>query len=71
MNTTAHVPQSFGGKHNAVTLARAPWDPDTQGPDPRPETALPRGIVSPRHRLTVEQRVEIIRREWIRVRAEA
>lgn len=30
-----------------ISLARAPWDGDILPLDPRPETALPRGIVSP------------------------
>lgn len=54
----------------------APTDPSTPwfamaGPDPRPETAPPRGIISRRIAVTPAQVVEIIRRELVQWRAQA
>lgn len=51
-----------------------PTDPDmpwcaATGPDPRPETEPPRGIISRRTTLTPAQVVEIIRREVMQWRA--
>lgn len=54
-------------EHHAVTIPATPF---TDGrPDPRPETAPPRGIVSHRTAVTPAQVVEIIRRELVQWRA--
>ena len=54
-----------------VSLARAPWDGETATPDPRPETAPPRGIKSKRNGVTPEGFIAILRAECLKVRAEA
>lgn len=54
-----------------VTLARAPWDGQTATPDPRPETAPPRGIKSKRNGVTPEGFIAILRAECLRARAGA
>ena len=54
-----------------VTLARAPWDAPTATPDPRPETAPPRGIKSKRNGVRPEGFIAILRAECLRARARA
>ena len=54
-----------------VTLARAPWDAPTATPDPRPETAPPRGIKSKRNGVTPEGFIALLRAECLRARAGA
>lgn len=54
-----------------VTLVRAPWDAPTATPDPRPETAPPRGIKSRRNGVTPEGFVALLRAECLKARAEA
>lgn len=54
-----------------VTLARAPWDAPTATPDPRPETAPPRGIKSKRNGVTPEGFIAILRAECLKARAGA
>lgn len=54
-----------------VSLARAPWDGETATPDPRPETAPPRGIRGRRNGVTPEGFIAILRAECLRARAEA
>lgn len=71
MNATIHISQSYGGKYHAVTVAPDPWGTETQGPDPRPETAPRCGIVSPRSRFPIEDRIAAIRQFRDDVRAGA
>lgn len=51
-----------------VTLVRAPWDAPTATPDPRPETAPPRGIKSKRNGVTPEGFIAILRAECLKAR---
>ena len=61
----------FSLREAPVTLARAPWDAPTATPDPRPETAPPRGIKSKRNGVTPEGFIALLRAECLKVRAEA
>lgn len=61
----------FSKREAPVSLIRAPWDGDTATPDARPETAPPRGVVAHRTRMTADDVIETIRREWIKTRAGA
>lgn len=54
-----------------VTLPRAPWDAPTATPDPRPETAPPRGIKSKRNGVTPEGFIALLRAECLKARMEA
>ena len=54
-----------------VSLARLPWDGETLRPDPRPETAPPRGIKSKRNGVTPEGFIAILRAECLKARMEA
>lgn len=54
-----------------VTLPRAPWDGETATPDPRPETAPPRGIRGRRNCVTPEGFIAILRAECLKARMEA
>lgn len=65
---TTHIP-TVGAYQRCtpITLASTPF---TDGrPDPRPETAPPRGIISRRTAVTPAQVVEIVRRELVQWRA--
>ena len=61
----------FSNALASVTLARAPWDVPTATPDPRPETAPPRGIKSKHNGVTPEGFTALLRAECLRARAEA
>ena len=61
----------FSLREASVTLVRAPWDGDTATPDPRPETAPPRGIKSKRNGVTPEGFIALLRAECLKVRAGA
>lgn len=61
----------FSHREAPVSLVRAPWDGQTATPDPRPETAPPRGIKGHQHRMTPQEVVDAIRREWVKTRASA
>ena len=61
----------FSLREAPVTLVRAPWDAPTATPDPRPETAPPRGIKSKRNGVTPEGFIAILRAECLRARTEA
>lgn len=52
-----------------VTLPRAPWDAPTAMPDPRPETAPPRGIKSKRNGVTPEGFIALLRAECLKARS--
>lgn len=54
-----------------VTLPRAPWDGQTAIPDPRPETAPPRGIKSRRNGVTPEGFIALLRAGCLKARAGA
>lgn len=54
-----------------VTLARAPWDAPTATPDPRPETAPPRGIKSKPRLTQAEISIAAIREMHAEMRAGA
>ena len=54
-----------------VTLPPDPWGTKTMRPDPRPETAPPRGIKSKRNGVTPEGFIAILRAECLKARAEA
>lgn len=58
----------FSLREAPVTLARAPWDAPTATPDPRPETAPPRGIKSTRNGVTPEGFIAILRAECLKAR---
>ena len=61
----------FSLREADVTLVRAPWDGEAATPDPRPETAPPRGIKSKRNGVTPEGFIAILRAECLKARAEA
>ena len=61
----------FSLREASVTLPRAPWDAPAAMPDPRPETAPPRGIKSKRNGVTPEGFIALLRAECLRARAEA
>ena len=61
----------FSHREVPVSLVRAPWDGQTATPDPRPETAPPRGIKSKRNGVTPEGFIALLRAECLKVRAEA
>lgn len=61
----------FSHREALISLARAPWDGDTATPDPRPETAPPRGIKSKRNGVTPESFIAILRAECLNARAGA
>ena len=61
----------FSHREAPVSLVRAPWDGETAKPDPRPETAPPRGIKSKRNGVTPEGFISLLRAECLRARAEA
>ena len=61
----------FSHREAPVSLVRAPWDGETATPDPRPETAPPRGIKSKRNGVTPEGFIALLRAECLKVRAEA
>lgn len=54
-----------------VTLPPNPWGVTTMTPDPRPETAPPRGIKSRRNGVTPEGFIALLRAECLKARAEA
>lgn len=58
----------FSNREAPVSLVRAPWDGDTATPDPRPETAPPRGIKSKRNGVIPEGFIAILRAECLRAR---
>ena len=51
-----------------MSLVRAPWDGETATPDPRPETAPPRGIKSRRNGVTPEGFIALLRAECLKAR---
>ena len=61
----------FSLREASVTLARAPWDAPTATPDPRPETAPPRGIKSKPRLTQAEISIAAIREMHAEMRAEA
>lgn len=61
----------FSLREAPVTLPRAPWDSPTVTPDPRPETAPPRGIKSKRNGVTPEGFIALLRAECLKARMEA
>ena len=61
----------FSLREVPVSLARAPWDAPTATPDPRPETAPPRGIKPKRNGVTPEGFIAILRAECLKARMEA
>lgn len=61
----------FSHREAAVSLVRAPWDAPTATPDPRPETAPPRGIKSKRNGVTPEGFIALLRAECLKARMEA
>ena len=61
----------FSHREAAVSLVRAPWDALTATPDPRPETAPPRGIKSKPRLTQVEISIAAIREVYEEVRAGA
>lgn len=61
----------FSNREAPVSLVRAPWDAQTATPDPRPETAPPRGIKSKRNGVTPEGFIAILRAECLKARMEA
>ena len=61
----------FSHREAAISLVRAPWDGETATPDPRPETAPPRGIRGRRNGVTPEGFIALLRAECLKVRAEA
>ena len=61
----------FSLREAPVTLARAPWDAPTATPDPRPETAPPRGIKSKPRLTQAEISIAAIREVYEEVRAGA
>lgn len=61
----------FSHREAPVSLVRAPWDAPTATPDPRPETAPPRGIKSKRNGVTPEGFIAILRAECLKAREEA
>ena len=54
-----------------VTLPPNPWGITTMTPDPRPETAPPRGIKSKRNGVSPEGFIALLRAECLKARAEA
>lgn len=56
---------------DTVSLARAPWEASTATPDPRPETAPPRGIKGRPVGSTIEERIAAIREMRDEMRAGA
>lgn len=61
----------FSLREADVTLVRAPWDGEAATPDPRPETAPPRGIKSKPRLTQVEISIAAIREVYEEVRAGA
>lgn len=61
----------FSHREAAVSLVRAPWDAPTATPDPRPETAPPRGIKSKRNGVSPEGFIALLRAECLRARVGA
>lgn len=61
----------FSHREADVTLARAPWDAPTATPDPRSETAPPRGIKGRRNSVTPEGFIALLRAECLKARMEA
>ena len=61
----------FSLREAPVSLVRAPWDGQTATPDPRPETAPPRGIKSKRNGVTPEGFIALLRAECLKARMEA
>ncbi len=71
VQTYTRTASPFSHREAAVSLARAPWDGQTATPDPRPETAPPRGIKSRRNGVTPEGFIAILRAECLKARAGA
>lgn len=61
----------FSLREAPVTLVRAPWDAPTATPDPRPETAPPRGIKSKPRLTQAEISIAAIREMHAEMRAGA
>lgn len=61
----------FSLREAHVTLPPNPWGITTMTPDPRPETAPPRGIKSKRNGVTPEGFIAILRAECLKARSEA
>ena len=71
VQTYTRTTSPFSHRDAPVKLARAPWDGETATPDPRPETAPPRGIKSKRNGVTPEGFIAILRAECLKARTEA
>ena len=61
----------FSHREAPVSLPRAPWEASTATPDPRPETAPPRGIKGRPVGSTIEERIAAIREMRDEMRAGA
>lgn len=68
---TAHVATPFRDAAVRITLPPDPRGLTTQAPDPRPETAPPRGVKSKRNGVTPEGFIALLRAECLKARAEA
>lgn len=69
--TYTRTSSPFSHREAPVSLVRAPWDAPTATPDPRPETAPPRGIKSRRNGVTPEGFIALLRAECLKARAAA
>ena len=69
--TYTRTSSPFSHSEASVTLARAPWDAPTATPDPRPETAPPRGIKGQPRLTQAEISIAAIRECRDAMRAEA
>lgn len=70
MNALSYICSSrIGGRIDPpVKLVAAPWNEETMTPDPRPETAPPRGIKSKRNGVTPEGFIALLRAECLKAR---
>ena len=68
---SVRMPSMFGDRYTVVNLPPNPWKTEALRPDPRPETAPPRGIKSKRNGVTPEGFIAILRAECLKARAEA